>query len=175
MDKNTNKKNSNKSTLSIVCYVVAIFLALYACYAIGGAISYLSQYFAAYDMSLSDNMKDVFSYVMQSALSPVSFAIIIFVAGKILAELKTIKSFFAFDCDCDCECECVEDEACTCGCEAKAADEVDNDPAVEAAFGDKAEAETFEEDVVDAETPAEEVSVEVEAEAVDVSEFVEKE
>ena len=43
MDKKTNKKNSNKSTLSIVCYVVAIFLALYACYAIGGAISYLSQ------------------------------------------------------------------------------------------------------------------------------------
>ena len=84
-----DEKKFRKSPIAIACYVIAAILLVYTCYAIGSTISYLSSQFATYGMSMSDELGYVVSSVISVVVQPLASAIIIFMAGYILEELRS--------------------------------------------------------------------------------------
>ena len=84
------EKKYKKSTFTLVCYVLAAIMLVYAFYTIGSTISYLSSYFAAYGTSLSDNFGDAISYIVTSTIQPLAFAVLFFMAGLVLDEVRKL-------------------------------------------------------------------------------------
>lgn len=84
-----NEKKLRKSPIAIACYVISALLLIYTVYSVVSAAAYLSQYFAAYGSTISANLGDSVSTILSSALQPFCFAVVIFVAAKILEELRS--------------------------------------------------------------------------------------
>lgn len=85
---NMNKK-FRKSPIAIACYVIAALILIYTISTIVGTVTYLQDYFAAYGMTMASNMKDSLSYILSSCVQPLSFAVLIFMAGYILEEVRS--------------------------------------------------------------------------------------
>ena len=82
------EKKYSRSPFTIICYVLSALMLVYVFYTVGSTISYLSSYFAAYGTTLSQNFGDAFSYIISSVIQPLSFAVIMFMAGLILDEVR---------------------------------------------------------------------------------------
>lgn len=88
-ERNVNAmKQFRRSKIAIVCYILAVLFAVYCVYAIATAIVTINQYYASYGMS--PGAGEVVSYLFQSAVSPLTTMITIFMAGLILEEVRKL-------------------------------------------------------------------------------------
>jgi len=85
-----DKKVLKKSPLTIVLYVIAAILLIYAFYMVGSTITYLHSYFSAYGSSFSKNLGTSIGYICTQSLVYFVYAIIVFVAAKIYNEVRAL-------------------------------------------------------------------------------------
>lgn len=91
-----NEKKFRRSPIAIACYVIAAIGMIYSIYTIGSTVAYLNEYFASYGMTVAGNLKDALGYVLSSVVQPFSFAVIIFVAGYILDEVRALNPAYYY-------------------------------------------------------------------------------
>lgn len=64
------KKKFRESGFSILFYVLAGVMAVYTIYTAVNTVSYAAESFAQYGMTLSENYRDVLTYVLTSVITP---------------------------------------------------------------------------------------------------------
>ncbi len=79
-------KKYKKSPVAIICYVLAALMLVYTCYMIGNTVATINQYYSQYDMNAS--FGEYFTYIMQSALTPLINTIMLFMAAYILDAVR---------------------------------------------------------------------------------------
>ena len=79
-------KKFRRSPFTIACYVFAALFAAYFAAVVVSTVSTISQYYAAYDMS--PTFGEVITYLFQQGLQPLAAAIMTFMAGIILDEVR---------------------------------------------------------------------------------------
>lgn len=87
MDKNKEKKFM-QSSITIICYVFAALMLVYACYQGGSTVNQINEYYASYGMDAKAT--EYVSYVFQAMLEPVFHAVVIFMAGYILNAVRKL-------------------------------------------------------------------------------------
>ena len=83
---NDSGKKYRRSALSIVCYVIALLLLFYIVYLVGNTVAQVNQYYAQYDMKAQP--AEYISFIMQTAFEPFINAVIFFMLGMILDEVR---------------------------------------------------------------------------------------
>ncbi len=84
-----NDKECKKPGIAMACYVVAAVLFIYAFYSIGSTIAYLNSYFAQYGLTIGSQLGEALNYILSAALQPLTMAILIFMAGRILEAARS--------------------------------------------------------------------------------------
>ena len=80
------EKKYRRSALSIACYVIALLMLLYIIYMAGSTAAQINQYYAQYEMKAQP--MEYFTYIMQSVMEPLINAVIFFMLGYILDEVR---------------------------------------------------------------------------------------
>ncbi len=84
-----NEKKFRRSGIAIACYVVAALLLVYTCFTFVSTLTYLSSMFGQYGTTMGQNMGDTMSYVLSAVMNPLVMAILVFMAGYILEEVRS--------------------------------------------------------------------------------------
>ena len=79
-------KKFRKSPVAIACYVLAALLAVYFVTVVVSTITTINEYYASYGMSATAG--EVISYLLQNGVSPFTSALLTFMAGFILEEVR---------------------------------------------------------------------------------------
>ncbi len=82
---NTEKKYK-ASAWTIVCYVLAALMLIYACYQAGTTVKTINDYYAQYQMSAKP--MEYVTYILQSTLEPLMHTIVLFMLGYIANEVR---------------------------------------------------------------------------------------
>ncbi len=83
---NDNNKKYRRSVLSIVCYVLAALMVIFIIYTAGSTVAQINQYYAQYDMKAQP--MEYVTYVMQAVLTHLVNAVLFFMMGYILDEVR---------------------------------------------------------------------------------------
>lgn len=83
-----NEKKLRKSPVTIILFVLAAIMLIYALYLVGSTIAYIVNYYAQYGMS--PQLGESVGYVLQSTYQPLGLAILIGAAGFILKEVRAL-------------------------------------------------------------------------------------
>lgn len=83
---NSNEKKYRRSPLTVACYVLAALMLVYICIQAIATIASMNQYYAQYDMK--PPFTEYITYVVQSAARPLVDAVIFFMLGYILNEVR---------------------------------------------------------------------------------------
>ncbi len=82
----SEEKKYKKSIIAIACYVFAALLLIYVCYIAGNTISTVNQYYAQYGISATAG--EYVTYIIESGLTPLVEAVLVFMAGCILDAVR---------------------------------------------------------------------------------------
>lgn len=77
-------KKFRRSPLVYICYALACLMLVYVIFIIFSTINQINQYYAAYNMSAG--FGEVLGYLVQNGMTPLTSAILVCMAGKILDE-----------------------------------------------------------------------------------------
>ena len=81
-------KKFKKSPIAIVCYIIASIFAVYFIAVIFSTLHSINEYYASYDMQAG--FGETLGYLLQNGLGPLTNAILIFMAGFILDEVRKL-------------------------------------------------------------------------------------
>lgn len=81
-------KKFKKSPIAIVCYVIASIFTVYFIAVIFSTLHSINEYYASYDMQAG--FGETLGYLLQNGLGPLTNAILIFMAGFILDEVRKL-------------------------------------------------------------------------------------
>ena len=91
-----NEKKYRRSAMSVICYVIALLMLFYIVYLAGSTVAQINAYYAQYDMSAKP--MEYVTYIMQTILEPLINAVIFFMLGYILDEVrKNNKAYYLSD------------------------------------------------------------------------------
>lgn len=79
-------KKYRRAGVAVVCYVIAAILLIFTCYTAGSTVAQINEYYAAYGMSAQP--MEYVTYVSQSALQYLMYAIVVFMLGYILDAVR---------------------------------------------------------------------------------------
>lgn len=91
-----NEKKFRRSPIAIACYVIAALMAAYTVYTFVSTVSYISNYLASYGMTVTDNFADSVSYILSAVIQPLALTIVVFMAGYILEEVRTLNPYYYY-------------------------------------------------------------------------------
>ena len=81
-------KKFRKSPIAIACYVIAALVAVYFIAIMFSTIHSINEYYATYQMKAG--LGETLGYLLQNGLGPLTNAIVIFMAGFILDEVRKL-------------------------------------------------------------------------------------
>lgn len=84
MENNTKKYRRN--AVAVIVYIFAAIMLLYTCYLAGSTIAQINEYYAQYGMTAKPS--EYFTYVGQSALTPLFNTVVLFMLAYILDAVR---------------------------------------------------------------------------------------
>ncbi len=82
------KKDTNLSKLTITLYVIAAIVLLYGVYAFASGLSYLSNYYRAYGLTLASSFGETLKFLFNNTALYIVYAVLLYASGRIYEKVR---------------------------------------------------------------------------------------